>query len=77
MVHSPSVLEENKKAFDTSKGLPAVVPKTPGGGWKSEEERQSARREIWANALAWVDKDEVIIGGKENRVVCPLGNLLM
>ena len=44
---------------------------TPEGGWKSEEERQEARREVWSNALGWIeDGPELILGGKESRLVC-------
>lgn len=55
--------------FDPTKGLPAVKPTTPEGGWKSEEERQAVRREGWANALGWKVLREEVIGDKENRLV--------
>jgi protein farnesyltransferase subunit beta len=69
MVHSPSVVAANRVKFDTSKGFPAVVPTTPGGGWASEDERQEVRREGWANALGWIAEDELVVGGPGNRVV--------
>ncbi|ORX39110.1 terpenoid cyclases/protein prenyltransferase alpha-alpha toroid [Kockovaella imperatae] len=77
MVQSQTVLEEKRQNFDASKGLPAVVPKTKSGGWGSEEQRQAVRREVWANALAWVDQEESVIGGRENRVnaTTPVFNL--
>ncbi|OWZ70996.1 hypothetical protein AYX14_03620 [Cryptococcus neoformans] len=71
MSHSPSTVSSNRLKFDASKGLPAVKPVAPGGGWKNEDERQNARREIWANALGWIEEEggEIIVGGKDNRVV--------
>lgn len=53
MVHQPLLVEHNRRKFDASKGLPAVKPTKPEGGWKSEEERQAVRREVYANALGW------------------------
>ena len=62
-----------------TKGLPAVTPTTPGGGWKDEQQRQEVRKEIWANALGWIDNGpEIVLGGKAYRLVCalsPLGEL--
>ena len=76
MVHSTKQLQENKGSFDTSKGFPAVTPTNPEGGWKSEEERQAVRGEVWSNALAWVERSQRVVGGKENRVVsCIPGEL--
>jgi protein farnesyltransferase subunit beta len=70
MAHQPLLVEANKRKFDSSKGLPAIKPTTPEGGWKSEEERQAVRREVWANALGWdqVGEDHVL-GGQVNYVV--------
>lgn len=74
-------MADNRAEFDSSKGLPPVKPITPGGGWKSEEERQAARREAWANALGWVEEKggELVIGKKENRVntTSPVFNVLL
>ena len=76
MTHSKSVVASNRSTFDTNKGLPAVKPTNPEGGWKSEQERQEARKEIWANALGWIEGGpEYILGGKESRLVCPLISL--
>jgi len=73
LTHSAQTVESNRTSFDTSKGLPAVKPTTPQGGWRSEEERQSVRKEIWANALGWIDNGpEIVLGGKESRLVRPL-----
>jgi hypothetical protein len=70
VVHSTSLVEENRKKFDMSKGLPAVKPTKPEGGWASEEERQDIRRQVWGSALGWVEEGEaVVLGGKESRVV--------
>lgn len=71
VVHSPTALEENRSMFDTTKGLPAVKPVSADGGWASEEERQEVRRQVWSSALAWVEvqDEEVVVGGKPNRVV--------
>lgn len=70
MVHQPLLVEANRRKFDTGKGLPAVTPTKPEGGWKSEEERQRVRREVWANALGWSQLGEnVVLGKKENTVV--------
>ncbi|RSH95268.1 CAAX farnesyltransferase (FTase) subunit beta [Saitozyma podzolica] len=81
VVHSASLVSDNRAKFDPSKGLPPVNPVTPGGGWKSEEERQAARREAWANALGWVEEEggELVIGKKENRVntTSPVFNVLL
>ena len=70
MVHQPLLVEMNRRRFDPSKGLPPVTPTKPEGGWKSEEERQAVRREIWANALGWdqLGPDQTL-GGKVNTVV--------
>ncbi|ODN74446.1 hypothetical protein L202_06839 [Cryptococcus amylolentus CBS 6039] len=80
LVHSPSTIAANRAKFDPSKGLPAVKTSTPEGGWKSEEERQEARRAVWASALGWTEEEgsEVVVGGKDNRVntTTPVFNLL-
>ncbi|WRT69034.1 uncharacterized protein IL334_006017 [Kwoniella shivajii] len=80
MRHSTSIVSSNKEKFDTSKGLPAVKTRSTRGGWSSEEERQNARKEIWANALGWVEDEnaEMVVGGKENRVntTTPVFNIL-
>nr|XP_019048040.1 protein farnesyltransferase subunit beta [Kwoniella bestiolae CBS 10118]OCF26970.1 protein farnesyltransferase subunit beta [Kwoniella bestiolae CBS 10118] len=80
MKHSSSVVASNKAKFDTTKGLPPVKTRSSDGGWKSEEERQKARREIWANALGWVEDEsqELIVGGKGNRIntTTPVFNIL-
>ena len=66
-------MESNRSSFDITKGLPAIKPTTPAGGWKDEEERQAVRKEIWANALGWLDNGpEIVLGGKASRLVCPL-----
>ena len=70
MVHQPLLVEANRRAFDPSKGFPAVRPTKPEGGWKSEEERQAVRREVWANALGWGQLGpDTVLGSKENTVV--------
>jgi len=70
MIHSPALVERNRATFDPFKGFPAVKPTRAEGGWQSEEERQDVRREVWANALGWVeDGPEYVVGGKANRVV--------
>lgn len=71
MSHSPYAVSSNRLKFNASKGFPAVKPLTPEGGWKDEDERQNARREIWANALGWVEEEggEIIVGGRDNRIV--------
>ena len=70
MVHQPLLVEAARMRFDPSKGLPAVKPTAPEGGWKSEEERQAVRREIWANALGWNQLGEAdVVGGQANLVV--------
>jgi protein farnesyltransferase subunit beta len=72
MIHSESTVASNRDAFDTTKGLPAVRPTKPEGGWKTEDERQAARREIWANALGWIEQGpESVLGGKASRLVSP------
>ncbi|WVO15378.1 hypothetical protein L204_103035 [Cryptococcus depauperatus] len=78
LVHSSSKVVTLRSKFDVSKGLPSVKPKNPSGGWKTEEERQNVRREVWANALGWVEKEEKIVGTKENRVntTTPVFNIL-
>ena len=71
--HSRATVESNRSSFDITKGLPAVKPTTPSGGWKDEQERQAVRKEIWANALGWIDNGpEIVLGGKASRLVCPL-----
>ncbi|KAK1922572.1 terpenoid cyclases/protein prenyltransferase alpha-alpha toroid [Papiliotrema laurentii] len=79
MVHQPLLVEMNRRRFDPSKGLPPVTPTKPEGGWKSEEERQAVRREIWANALGWdqLGPDQTL-GGKVNTVnaTTPVFNIL-
>lgn len=71
VVHSPSVVSANRAKFDPSKGLPAIKPTKPEGGWRSEEERQRVRREVWSSALGWQEEgEEVVLGGKDSRVVC-------
>ena len=70
MVHQPLLVEANRRKFDTSKGMPAIKPTKPEGGWKTEEERQRARKEVWANALGWTQLGEdTVLGGKVNKVV--------
>lgn len=70
MVHSHSKVRSNRAAFDSEKGLPAIKPTSPEGGWRSEEERQAARREVWSNALGWIEGGpELILGGRESRLV--------
>ena len=71
VIHSPKLVSNNRAKFDPSRGFPAVKPTTLDGGWKSEDERQAVRREVWANALGWVEReeDEILVGGKANRVV--------
>jgi len=69
--HSRATVESNRASFDMTKGLPAVTPTTPGGGWKDEQQRQEVRKEIWANALGWIDNGpEIVLGGKASRLVC-------
>jgi protein farnesyltransferase subunit beta len=71
MNHSSAKIAENRAAFDMAKGRPAVKPTTPGGGWKSEDERQRARREAFANVLGWVEDEnaQLVVGGADNRLV--------
>lgn len=69
LVHSSSTVQSNRARFDKTKGFPAIKPTKPEGGWKSEEERQAVRREVWANALGWEEVGECLVGGKESRVV--------
>ncbi|WWC64057.1 uncharacterized protein I303_106664 [Kwoniella dejecticola CBS 10117] len=80
MKHSSSVVQSNKDKFDPTKGLPPVKPRSANGGWTSEEERQNARKEVWANALGWIEDEsgEILVGGKENRVntTTPVFNIL-
>ncbi|WVF65571.1 hypothetical protein IAT40_000300 [Kwoniella sp. CBS 6097] len=78
--HSTHQIDQNRKSFDPSKGLPAIKPKSPTGGWKDEDDRQNVRREVWANVLGWIEEGgaELIVGGKENRVntTTPVFNIL-
>lgn len=69
--HSPTSVAAKAAAFDETKGLPPVKPTKPGGGWASEEERQRARRQIYASVLGWVEdeKAELVVGGSDSRVV--------
>ncbi|WVQ63932.1 uncharacterized protein L199_002088 [Kwoniella botswanensis] len=80
MKHSSSVVSANRTKFDSSKGLPPIIPRSADGGWTSEEERQNARREVWANALGWVEdgSQESVVGGKGNRIntTTPVFNIL-
>jgi protein farnesyltransferase subunit beta len=78
MKHSHSKIAENRAAFDSTKGLPAVKPTKPEGGWKSEEERQRARREAYSNVLGWVDDEAamLVLGGNDNRLVSIRSHLL-
>ncbi|WWC73123.1 uncharacterized protein I206_107089 [Kwoniella pini CBS 10737] len=80
MKHSSSVVQSNKDKFDTTKSLPPIIPRSKDGGWASEEMRQNARKEVWANALGWIEDEsgEIIVGGKENRVntTTPVFNIL-
>jgi len=71
MVHTPEKVESFRKSFKADKSWPAIKPTKPEGGWKSEDERQAARREIWANIRGWVEdpKGDLIIGGPASRVV--------
>lgn len=70
MVHQPLLVEAKRRKFDNSKGMPAVKPTKAEGGWKSEEERQRVRREVWANALGWTQLGEdMVLAGKVNLVV--------
>lgn len=66
--------------FDTTKGLPAVKPTTAAGGWRSEDERQQARRSAWASLLAWEEEDEseIVLGGDASRVnpTVPVVNII-
>ncbi|KAL1408783.1 CAAX farnesyltransferase (FTase) subunit beta [Vanrija albida] len=68
--HSPALVEKNRGLFDPSKGFPPVKPTTPEGGWKSEAERQRARREVFANALGWAEEkgEQIVVGGDASRV---------
>ncbi|WWC91231.1 uncharacterized protein L201_006173 [Kwoniella dendrophila CBS 6074] len=78
--HSSNIVSDNRKKFNSTNGLPPIKPISENGGWINEEERQIARREIWANALGWIEdeNDELIVGGKENRVntTTPVFNIL-
>ena len=71
LIHSPQKVKANRAKFIPSRGLPAIKPTTPDGGWKSEDERQAVRRDVWANALGWMEEEgsEMVLGGKESRVV--------
>lgn len=73
ITHSPVEVEKRRNEFKESEGLPAVKPTTAEGGWKNEEERQAARREVWANVRGWVEDetDGIIVGGQTSRVVSP------
>jgi protein farnesyltransferase subunit beta len=73
MVHQPLLVEANRRRFNPGKGLAAITPTKPEGGWKSQEERQRVRREVWANALGWsqLGKD-VVLGRKEDNIVVSL-----
>ncbi|KLT41078.1 Farnesyltransferase [Cutaneotrichosporon oleaginosum] len=70
LTHTPEEVQKQREAFKADRGLPAVKPTTPGGGWKSEEERQAARREVWANVRAWVEdeSDTLVVGGQMSQV---------
>lgn len=74
MRHSVEALLDK---FDSSKGMPAVKT-SPGGGWKSEKERQQARKNAWASILAWDIESEEIVGGKESRLnsTMPVVNII-
>ncbi|OCF35551.1 protein farnesyltransferase subunit beta [Kwoniella heveanensis BCC8398] len=78
--HSTQQIAQNRKSFDPSRGLTAIKPKSESGGWRSEEERQNVRGEVWANVLGWIEEEggELIVGGKENRVntTTPVFNIL-
>ncbi|CAD6571867.1 MAG: CAAX farnesyltransferase (FTase) subunit beta [Tremellales sp. Tagirdzhanova-0007] len=81
IVHSPKLVASNRARFDPSKGMPAIKPTKPEGGWRSEDARQAVRREVWASALGWVerDEDEILIGGIDNRLnpTTPVFNILV
>lgn len=70
MRHDASAVQAAREAFNSSGGLPAVKPNSADGGWASEEERQAARREVFANVLGWVEdkSNEIIVGGQESKV---------
>ncbi|WVQ81223.1 hypothetical protein IAT38_003345 [Cryptococcus sp. DSM 104549] len=80
VIHSPAAIATNRAKFEAAKGLPAVKPTTPEGGWASEEARQEARRAVWASALGWVEQEgeELVLGGSENRLntTTPVFNIL-
>lgn len=71
MHQTAQTLKKNMEKFDPSKGLPAVQPTKPEGGWKSEDERQEVRKNVWSQIVSW-ENDEarsVVLGGMESRVV--------
>ncbi|GMK58999.1 hypothetical protein CspeluHIS016_0700140 [Cutaneotrichosporon spelunceum] len=70
LTHTPEEVQNKRDAFKTENGLPAIKPTTPDGGWKSEDERQAARREVWANVRAWVEDESanLIVGGQQSHV---------
>ncbi len=64
-------MQNRRDAFKAEKGLPPVKPTKPEGGWKSEGERQAARREMWANVRAWAEDESanLVVGGQASKVV--------
>lgn len=70
MRHDAASVQAARDAFDTSAGLPPIKPTSPEGGWSTEEERQRARREAFANVLGWSEdkSNELVVGGQESRV---------
>ncbi|BEJ12676.1 hypothetical protein CspHIS471_0211360 [Cutaneotrichosporon sp. HIS471] len=70
LTHTPEEVQKQRDAFKSGKGLPPIKPTTPGGGWKSEDERQAVRREVWANVRAWVEDESanLTVGGQQSCV---------
>jgi protein farnesyltransferase subunit beta len=64
-------VQKRRDEFKAEKGLPAIKPTKPEGGWKSEEDRQTARREVWANVRAWAEDESanLVVGGQASKVV--------
>lgn len=70
VAHSPAQVQTNREAWKDSAAPDWLGERLEAAG-ESKEQIQSRRREVWANALGWVEDLEAlhVVGGDVNRVV--------
>jgi hypothetical protein len=71
--HSAKQVTLNRESWQESQPPRWLADRLEASG-ESAVETDKRRKEVWANALGWVEDAEAlhIVGGEENRVVCAI-----